>query len=572
LDAAFGALAAYIAASGAAYSVQMNNQTARTNIEQTLEDLTTVLGVDGTNVITNINNSANTTFNAVFQKFAAILGADGANEFLPTVQGSTRATIEAAIEALASYFSASSAAWSVQTNNQTARTNLEQTIEDITTVFGVDGTNVLTNINNSANVTYNAIAQKFAAIIGADGVNVFNPSIGGSARTTFDDAFAALGTALGAEYDGSPDLYDTVVTGYDSSAIVGNPDGSVMERLENIHDDISNFSGGLGYRGVCTSDGTATSAIVLGLGGYGNDVFNNKYYIQIIYNTSGAGTSPEPKVRKITGYTSASGTFTFATVTDAPVIGDIVLIFYESLAATGRDGTDSDFSSSNVAANENGTILERLEQIQEATNVGTGTGLPSNKSLYDIAGATYVDGGGGFGTDSINSDLGVIHTEVETVSLAAGGGSAASNAREGSLVRYIADNLVASNTYGEVIPDTYFTKAAITTAVTPPPASEAACTIVSIPAVANTEFVLRGLWINTTSFGTGTQITYELWVSINGTPTSVDSVIVNVTGWQNLMDLFALQEVNSASIYVTAITNVGNTGAASGTYHYASAI
>lgn len=52
----------------------------------------------------------------------------------------------------------------------------------------------------------------------------------------------------------------------------------------------------------------------------------------------------------------------------------------------GADDSDNAFASTNVAANENGSIIERLEQIQEAVNVGTGTSLASNKSLVDALG------------------------------------------------------------------------------------------------------------------------------------------------------------------------------------------
>ena len=41
-----------------------------------------------------------------------------------------------------------------------------------------------------------------------------------------------------------------------------------------------------------------------------------------------------------------------------------------------------------------------------------GTKNPIGKSLLDIMGAAYVDAGGGIGTDSILSDLGLIHDQV----------------------------------------------------------------------------------------------------------------------------------------------------------------
>lgn len=63
------------------------------------------------------------------------------------------------------------------------------------------------------------------------------------------------------------------------------------------------------------------------------------------------------------------------------------------------------YDTSGVTANEDGGISERLEQVQEAINRGTGTSVPANKSLYDVVGVSYVDGGGAFNTDSIWDDL-----------------------------------------------------------------------------------------------------------------------------------------------------------------------
>lgn len=50
----------------------------------------------------------------------------------------------------------------------------------------------------------------------------------------------------------------------------------------------------------------------------------------------------------------------------------------------GADDSDNAVATTNVAANEVGSVLERLEQIQEATNKGTGTALAANESLVDV--------------------------------------------------------------------------------------------------------------------------------------------------------------------------------------------
>lgn len=50
----------------------------------------------------------------------------------------------------------------------------------------------------------------------------------------------------------------------------------------------------------------------------------------------------------------------------------------------GADNNNNTFATTNVAANEDGTVLERLEQLQEAVNRGTGTSLAANESLADV--------------------------------------------------------------------------------------------------------------------------------------------------------------------------------------------
>ena len=129
--------------------------------------LTSMVGGDDYDNYTKVNNVANASINAVFQNFAKLFAADDTNIFNPTIQGSARTDLELALAAFATYISASGAALSIQVNNQTARTNLEQVWED------------------------------YLAVIGCDNTNIFNPSIGGSARTDLDAALAAIGTIIG---------------------------------------------------------------------------------------------------------------------------------------------------------------------------------------------------------------------------------------------------------------------------------------------------------------------------------------------------------------------------------------
>jgi len=128
------------------------------------------------------------------------------------------------------------------------------------------------------------------------------------------------------------------------------------------------------------------------------------------------------------------------------------------------------------------------------------------------------------------------------------------------------------NTYQEQIPDTDFNLAAVSLAMaTDPPGAPAANSVVDIDQVAGSTFVLRSIWINITSFGTGTLLKFKLWTLVNAVVTKVDEVDVASLGIQNLADIFGLQEVHADGIWITVQCDAGATGACAGTYRYAQA-
>lgn len=155
---------------------------------------------------------------------------------------------------------------------------------------------------------------------------------------------------------------------FSSTNVVANADGSIIERLEHLKDAVGavgatpgNFAWGLADAGT-----NSTTAIAIDeLAGYGDDFFNNKFYMQILHNADSAGNAPEAQVRKITDYVSATGTFTCDAFGAAVGASDICVILHESLVALGRDDADNVFASTNVAANADGSILERLEAIKD---------------------------------------------------------------------------------------------------------------------------------------------------------------------------------------------------------------
>lgn len=131
--------------------------------------------------------------------------------------------------------------------------------------------------------------------------------------------------------------------------------------------------------------------------------------------------------------------------------------------------------------------------------------------------------------------------------------------------------VTAKRVYQEQIPDTGFSISPDTTLTSDPPSADSENSVVDIDRKQNRSFVLRSLWVNITDLGGGTAImTFKLWVDIGGTATQVDSRDVTSTGYQNLVDIFGLQEVHADSIHITAQVNAG-TGACAGIYRYAEA-
>ena len=168
---------------------------------------------------------------------------------------------------------------------------------------------------------------------------------------------------------------DTKPTG---NAVLGDRFFETDTRLWYIYDGSSwsvmkeEFS--LSLYGKCSSSmtGSTTTLVVPTLVGYGNDFFNSKFYIQVIKNANSAGNAPEIQVRKITDYVSTSGTFTVDAFGANVEADDEIMILHESLVAIGRDDSDNVFASTNVGANADGSVLERLEWIQVAIGGAAG--------------------------------------------------------------------------------------------------------------------------------------------------------------------------------------------------------
>jgi len=169
---------------------------------------------------------------------------------------------------------------------------------------------------------------------------------------------------------------DTSNNLYASTNVTSNADGSIIERLEYIQSAVAAAGlapGCFAFGEAASGTASTTEIVIASLAGYGDDFFNNKYYLQVLHNADSAGDAPEAQARKITDYVSATGTFTVDAFS-ANVGQDLCLVLHESLVALGRDDNNNVYSSSNVAGNADGSVLERLEYIQGLLGSTDGTG------------------------------------------------------------------------------------------------------------------------------------------------------------------------------------------------------
>ena len=200
LDTMMAQMATYFVASGGAFADKVNNKTLRTNLEDILQD------------------------------FFLTVGCAGTSEFKTTIQAAaaTQTSIEAAFDALATYFVASGAAMTTSING-TARANIDLVFGDLadilwggngiavypaaanighgvsiaesirailTSVVGGDDYDAYTNISNTANASLNAVAQKFATVIGIEAAQTYGPTVNNVTQTTIEGTHDALDDIL----------------------------------------------------------------------------------------------------------------------------------------------------------------------------------------------------------------------------------------------------------------------------------------------------------------------------------------------------------------------------------------
>jgi len=91
----------------------------------------------------------------------------------------------------------------------------------------------------------------------------------------------------------------------------------------------------LAYKGTCNVGMTAstTSIVSSDLIGFGDDYFNDTFYLQVVKNANSIGNAPSGEYRKITDYTSLTGTFTTDAFSSAVQTTDEIYIVHAVIVA-----------------------------------------------------------------------------------------------------------------------------------------------------------------------------------------------------------------------------------------------
>jgi len=283
------------------------------------------------------------------------------------------------------------------------------------------------------------------AKIDAIDANVGDPS----ARTNFQSLEAMIGIPDAA----NSCLDDIIRSGFDSTAITANLNGSALEILKYISSSLIPDMGGLVFAGTCDTGmtGSTTTVVCAGLAGYVDDSFNNKYYMQIILNANAAGVAPEDQVRQITDYDSTTGTFTTAAFGANVEEADKFLVLHESFMFNGLDidaittdslqgkiGTDTELADRSLfdllggdgfttypaaAAPANDVSLAEVARaIYDDTDTISGAALPAAPAADSLA-AFIASGGTALGTELADSKSLVDAIGSDGTTLSYGSGS-----------------------------------------------------------------------------------------------------------------------------------------------------
>ena len=400
-----------------------------------------------------------------------------------------------------------------------------------------------------------------------------------------------LGTGGGSQY---------IAGDYDSSWVVADSDGNVLERQEFVQNQNA-----LQYMGVCSASVDTTHTTAAQLIGYGTNYFANDYWMRVEYTTDAA--APLGEMKKISAYVTATGAFTHAAFSVAVDASDKVAVLHRSqllllqtaaadMTAEVVDGSvlsrvitsDADTSGYNLAD-------DSLEAIADKQGASAQLTDPTDPSWDDVNKwwegnqlallqkiLMYLGAGDGANNVEITEDVSlpyiirylynladgasvtldkVVATSIicKLASKGALGGSGATYNNTTDSLEAIADSINGATGILHEQADTPLTYNT----------DDTEDTALSL-ATADTRYILRSLWLKFADPGANT-ITVRLKLLINDISTTVDTFSVttaNFGTYFSLMDMFGQQQVAGDSIIVTTQNSAVAIVAVTGQYSY----
>jgi len=115
-------------------------------------------------------------------------------------------------------------------------------------------------------------------------------------------------------------------------------------------------TGGLSFSGTNTAAST-TTPVVAELAGFGDDFFNEEYFMYVVKDAAGSGGNPEGEYRFITDYVSDTGTFTVNAFGTALASGDEIFVLHKSVV---NDQNNVSYVGINTSASVNTLVINKL--------------------------------------------------------------------------------------------------------------------------------------------------------------------------------------------------------------------
>jgi len=188
-------------------------------------------------------------------------------------------------------------------------------------------------------------------------------------------------------------------------------DTDAMAYIKQIVDGIRS---GSSIFAECDSETPSTTSVFSsGMIGYGDDYFNNGFYMVVVYTDDGA--APVGEIRDITDYDSATGEFTCSAFSANVETGDGLAVLHESEAVALFLYLKADGTGVYPASVGNDSALAKLmSKADPAAASSYSNTTDSLEMLSDKIGAFSGDGGAAQ-DDSAKASLDLAHTDLDSI-------------------------------------------------------------------------------------------------------------------------------------------------------------